>query len=73
MDNINEIQTDMKQHLVDTYKQVELTQSQIDMLYFNLVHYVKTLADVDRLHDLNITQQQMFKTELELIKKFSKL
>jgi len=52
---------------------IELTQQQIDKLYFNLVDYVKIQTDVDRLHNLNITQQEMFKTELELIKKFSKL
>ena len=52
---------------------IELTQQQIDKLYFNLVDYVKIQTDVDRLHNLNITQQEMFKTELSLIKKFSKL
>ncbi len=64
MDNINVKQTQMK---------IELTKQQIDKLYFNLVDYIKTQTDVDRLHDLNITQQEMFKTELDLIKKFSKL
>ena len=64
MDNINEIQTQMK---------VELTQNQIDLLYFNLKYYVKTLADVDKLNELTTQQEQMYKTELELIKKFSKL
>ncbi len=53
--------------------QIELTHQQIDKLYFNLVDYVKTQNDVDRLNDLNITQQEIFKTELDLIKKFSKL
>jgi hypothetical protein len=52
---------------------VELTQQQIDRLYFNLKDYVKTLADVDRLTELTQTQQELFKIELELIKKFSKL
>ena len=64
MDNINEIQTQMK---------VELTQNQIDLLYFNLKYYVKTLADVDKLNELTTQQEQMYKTELELIKKVSKL
>lgn len=64
MDNINEIQTQMK---------IELTQQQIDRLYFNLKDYVKTLAEVDRLTELTQTQQELFKIELELIKKFSKL
>ena len=52
---------------------VELTQNQIDLLYFNLKYYVKTLADVDKLNELTTQQEQMYKTELELIKKFSKL
>ena len=52
---------------------VKLTQQQIDRLYFNLKDYVKTLADVDRLTELTQTQQELFKIELELIKKFSKL
>jgi len=54
-------------------KTIQLTQQQIDKLYFDLKDYVKTIADVDRLHDLNIVQQQMYQTELELINKFSKL
>lgn len=64
MDNINEIQTQMK---------IELTQNEIDKIYFTLVDYIKIENDVDKLHDMNITQQVMYKTELELIKKFSKL
>ena len=63
----------MKQHLVDTYKQVELTQQQIDRLYFDLRDYVKTIADVDRLGELTPSQKEIFKIELELIQKFSKL
>jgi len=63
----------MKQHLVDTYKQVELTQQQIDRLYFNLKDYVKVLADVDRLTELTEQDKTMLQTELELIEKFSKL
>jgi len=63
----------MKQHLVDTYKQVELTQQQIDRLYFNLKDYVKVLADVDRLTELTEQDKTMLQTELELIQKFSKL
>lgn len=64
MDNINEIQTQMK---------VELTQQQIDRMYFDLRDYVKSLADVDRLTELTRSQQEIFKIELELINKFSKL
>mgnify|MGYP001157090174 FL=1 len=52
---------------------IELTKKEIDKIYFNLIDNIKNLADVDRLHDLNITQQEMYQTELSLIKKFSKL
>ena len=62
----------MLQYKINNMK-IELTKQQIDKLYFNLVDYIKMQNDVDRLYDLNITQQEMFKTELELIKKFSKL
>jgi hypothetical protein len=65
MDNINEIQTQMKT--------IKLTQQQIDRLYFNLKDYVKTLADVDRLTELTEQDKTMLHTELELIEKFSKL
>jgi len=54
-------------------KNVQLTQQQIDRMYFDLRDYVKSLADVDRLTELNIVQQQEFEIELELIKKFSQL
>tara|TARA_B100000925_G_C21791887_1_gene380861 strand:+ start:290 stop:454 length:165 start_codon:yes stop_codon:yes gene_type:complete len=52
---------------------IELTQKEIDRLYFTLKDYVKVLNDVDRLNDLNINQQEMYKSELDLIKKFSQL
>ena len=52
---------------------VELTQKEIDRIYFNLKDYVKISNDVDKLNELNISQQEMYKIELELIKKFSKL
>lgn len=52
---------------------VELTQKEIDKIYFNIIDNIKNLANVDRLHELNITQQEMYKIELDLIKKFSKL
>ena len=51
---------------------IELTQKEIDRLYFTLKDYVKVLNDVDRLSELNISQQEMYKSELDLIKKFSK-
>lgn len=52
---------------------IELTQKEIDRIYFNLKDYVKISNDVDKLNELNISQQEMYKIELELIKKFSKL
>jgi len=61
----------MKQ--IHTQMKVELTQQQIDRLYFNLKGYVKTLADVDRLNELTEQDKIMLKPELELIEKFSKL
>lgn len=52
---------------------VELTQKEIDRLYFDLKDYIKTLYYVDRLNDLTEDQKNECKIELELIKKFSKL
>jgi len=52
---------------------VELTQNEIDRLYFDLRDYVKTLANVDKLSELTRSQVEIFKIELELIKKFSEL
>lgn len=52
---------------------VELTQREIDRLYFDLKDYVKTLYNVDRLNELSENEKEECKIELELIKKFSKL
>jgi len=62
MDNINEIQTQMKT--------IKLTQQQIDKIYFTLVDYVKTKNNVDRLYELSPDQDKAYKTELEIINKF---
>ena len=62
MDNINEIQTQMKT--------IKLTQQQIDKIYFTLVDYIKTKNDVDRLYELSPDQDKEYKTELEIINKF---
>ena len=51
----------------------KLTYNEINRLYFTLKDYIKMVNDVDRLNELNISQQEMYKSELELIKKFSKL
>lgn len=52
---------------------VELTQIEIDRLYFDLKNYVKTLYNVDRLNELSENEKEECKIELELINKFSKL
>ena len=53
-------------------KTIQLTQEQIDKIYFTLVDYVKRQNDTDRLYLLSVGQQEEYKTELELIEKFSK-
>ena len=52
---------------------VELTQKEIDRLYFDLKDYVKTLYYVDRLNELSESDKEECKIELNLIEKFSKL
>ena len=62
MDNINEIQTQMKA--------IKLTQNEIDTIYFTLVDYIKIQTNVDRLYNMTTTQQEVYKKELEVINKF---
>ena len=52
---------------------VNLTQNEIDRIYFALKDYVKMSNDVDYLNELNECQKEEFKTELEIIENFSKL
>ena len=52
-------------------KTIQLTQQQIDRLYFSLKDYVKTSADVDRLNDLTPSQKEIYKNELEIILQMS--
>ena len=52
---------------------VELTQKEIDRLYFDLKDYVKVLYNVDRLNELTENEKEKCKIELNLIEKFSKL
>jgi hypothetical protein len=52
---------------------VELTQREIDRLYFYLKDYVKVLYNVDRLNELSESDKEECWMELELIEKFSKL
>ena len=49
---------------------VQLTDNEIDRIYFALVDYVKYKCDVDYLLHLTEDNKQKYKTELELIKKF---
>ena len=51
----------------------ELTQNEINRLYFTLKDYIKMVNDVDKLNELIITQQEMYNTELKLLNKLSKL
>ena len=52
---------------------VELTQREIDRLYFDLKDYLKVLYNVDRLNELTENEKEECKIELNLIEKFSKL
>ena len=52
---------------------VELTQREIDRLYFDLKDYVKVLYNVDKLNELTENEKKESKIELNLIEKFSKL
>ena len=52
---------------------IELTQREIDRLYFDLKDYVKVLYNVDRLNELTENEKEECKIELNLIEKFSKL
>ena len=49
---------------------VQLTNNEIDRLYFALVDHVKDKCNVDYLLHLTEDNKQEYKTELELIKKF---
>ena len=63
----------MKINLEDKNMKVELTQKEIDRLYFDLKDYVKVLYNVDRLNELTENEKEECKIELNLIEKFSKL
>ena len=52
---------------------IELTQREIDRLYFDLKDYVKVLYNVDKLNELTENEKEESKIELNLIEKFSKL
>ena len=52
---------------------IELTQREIDRIYFTIKQYVKNNCDVDYLLELSNDQKDDWKNELELIEKFSKI
>ena len=52
---------------------VNLTQKEIDIIYFRLKDYIKISTNVDYLKELTEVENEEFKVELELIEKFSKL
>ena len=52
---------------------VNLTQKEIDIIYFRLKDYIKISSNVDYLKELTEVDNEEFKVELELIEKFSKL
>ena len=52
---------------------VNLTQKEIDIIYFRLKDYIKISNNIDYLKELTEVDNEEFKVELELIEKFSKL
>ena len=52
---------------------VNLTQKEIDIIYFRLKDYIKISNNIDYLKELTEVDNEKFKVELELIEKFSKL
>jgi len=52
---------------------VELTQKEIDRIYFRLKDYIKISNNVDYLNELTENEKEESKIELNLIEKFSKL
>lgn len=52
---------------------IELTQKEIDLIYYSVKQYVKNKNNVDYLDELTENQQHDWIKELDLIKKFSKL
>jgi hypothetical protein len=52
---------------------VELTQKEVDLIYFTIKQYVKNNCDVDFLIEMSNDQTDSWKNELDLIEKFSKL
>ncbi len=65
MDNINVKQTQMKA--------IQLTQQQIDTIYFTAKNFIKHTANVDSMFELDEQQKIDYKNELLILEIFSKL
>ena len=52
---------------------VELTQKEIDVIYFTMKGYIKNLYNIDYLVELTDEQSENWKSEINIIKKFSEL
>ena len=52
---------------------IELTEKEIDRVYFTIKQYVKNNCDVDYLLEMSKDQKDDWRDELELIKKFSRI
>ena len=66
----------MKEHffnIVDNMKAINLTQQQIDTIYFTAKNFIKHTADVDSMYELTDLQKIDYKNELEILEIFSKL
>lgn len=54
-------------------KAINLTQQQIDTIYFTAKKFIKHTADIDSLYELTDLQKVDYKNELEILEIFSKL
>jgi len=52
---------------------IELTQKEIDIIYFTMKGYIKNLYDIDYLVELTDEQSENWQNEINIIKKFSEL
>ena len=52
---------------------IELTEKEIDRIYFTIKQYVKNNCDIDYLLEMSSDQKDDWRDELELIKKFSRI
>ena len=52
---------------------IELTQREIDQIYFRIKNYVKNQCNIDLLQEMTDIDKSEFETELKIINKFSKL